>query len=362
MDIAVWDPFSGGDFHSKGDPSAVYDWHISQVQEAEQLGYQQYYLIEHQNNAGLRNTSASVILSAMTQHTSVIRLGTMIWPLPFHNPMRLAQDVATLDQLSHGRIEFGSGIGTQEVESVRFGLDYSQRSAMGEEALEIIKMAWTKDEVSYDGKFWHFQEHLPFPHPYQKPHPPIWAGCHSYKAHEFAARNGYGCADNIDTDEDIAEKLALYRKVWAETHTPEELPRTFVMRQVYVDDTDNKAHEVARSRFGNTWGVENRGLLHQRFGLNPTGYGDVDTPETRARLEVHRMLVSPNGYEWALEAGIFIVGSPDTVTEKLARTAERMGGLDVFCANFEFGRMPVEQSRQAMRLFGREVLPTVAAL
>ena len=112
MDLAVWDPFSGGDFHAAGGPSVVYDWHISQVREAEQLGYDQYYLIEHQNNRSLRLTSAAVMLAAMARETSVIRIGTMIWPLPFHNPMRLAQDVATLDHLSHGRIEFGTGIGT----------------------------------------------------------------------------------------------------------------------------------------------------------------------------------------------------------------------------------------------------------
>jgi alkanesulfonate monooxygenase SsuD/methylene tetrahydromethanopterin reductase-like flavin-dependent oxidoreductase (luciferase family) len=363
MDLAVWDPFSGGDFHATGDPSAVYDWHISQVREAEELGYDQYYLIEHQNNRSLRLTSAAVMLAAMARETSVIRIGTMIWPLPFHNPMRLAQDVATLDHLSHGRIEFGTGIGTQEVESVRFGLDYAERQAMGEEALEIIRLAWSEDEVTYDGKFWHYLEHIPFPLPYQQPHPPIWAGCHSYRAHEFAARNGFGCAQNIETTEDLAERLAFYRKVWADTQPEGTRPRAFLMRQVYVDETNEKAHAVARARFGNTWGMENRALAHQRYGLDPSGYGrEAELPENIARNRLREMLAGPSGYEWGLEQGIFIVGSPEAVVEQITRTSEKMGGLDVFCANFEFGRMPVEQARKALRLFGKEVLPEVSSL
>lgn len=362
MDCAIWDPFSGADFRAADSPSVVYARHMEQIQEAEQLGFQQYYLIEHQSSAGLRCTSTITILAAMTQHTSVIRLGAMIFPLPFHNPMRLAQDAATIDHLSNGRLEFGTGIGTQEQESYRWGLDYYDRQARGEEALDIIKMAWTQDEVSYDGKFWQFHNHIPFPHPFQHPHPPIWAGCHSRRAHEWAARNSLGCAQNIDTDEELAEKFSIYHKVWSETHEPGVEGRTFLMRQVYVDDTDEKAHDVARARFGNTWGKDNRGLIHEQLGLNPRGYGGDDTPEIRARERVREMMAGPNGYEWALENGIFIVGSPDTVVERIKQTARTMGGLDVFSANFEFGRMPGAQARRSMQMFAEYVLPVVNKL
>jgi alkanesulfonate monooxygenase SsuD/methylene tetrahydromethanopterin reductase-like flavin-dependent oxidoreductase (luciferase family) len=360
LHCAIWDPFSGMDFRRTGHPSSVYKRHMEQVQEAEQLGYHQYYLIEHQSTAGLRCTSAVTILAAMSQHTSVIRIGTMIFPLPYHNPMRLAQDAATIDNLSNGRLEFGTGIGVTELESYRWGLDYSQRRSMSEEALEIIRLAWTQDEVIYDGKYWQYRHHIPFPHPFQKPHPPIWAGCHSRKTHEFAAKNSLGCAQNIDTDKDIADRIALYRSVWHDTHEPGSYGRTFLMRQVYVDDTDEKAHMVARARFGNTWGNENRGLLHAKFGLNETGYGSDDTPETRQRIRVRDMMSGENGYEWALENGIFIVGSPDTVIKGIERSAKLMGGLDVFCANFEFGRMPAQQARRSMQMFGRHVLPVVS--
>lgn len=359
MDCAIWDPFSGADFRATGTPSAVYARHMEQVRDAEQLGYDHYYLIEHQSHAGLRCTSTLTILAAMTQHTSVIRLGAMIFPLPFHNPVRLAQDAATIDQLSRGRLEFGTGIGTAEHEFHRFNIEYGHRQEMGEEALEIIQQAWTADAVTYDGKFWQFREHLPFPKPYQKPHPPIWAGCHSVRSHEFAARNSFGCAQNIDTDEDIAEHFAIYHKVWAETHAPDAPDRTFLMRQVYVAETDEEAHATARARFPNTWGLENSGLVHQQFGLDPGGYAGDKRPETLKREKIREMLAGEHGYEWGLENGIFLVGSPDMVAAAIERTAKRVGGLDVFCANFEFGRLPVLQARRSMELFGEHVLPAV---
>jgi alkanesulfonate monooxygenase SsuD/methylene tetrahydromethanopterin reductase-like flavin-dependent oxidoreductase (luciferase family) len=237
---------------------------------------------------------------------------------------------------------------------------------MGEEALEIIKMAWTQDEVTYDGKFWQFRGHKPFPRPFQKPYPPIWAGCHSRRAHEFAARNGYGCAGNIDTDEDIADKFGLYRKVWGETQPSGTEPRTFLMRQIYVDDTDEKAHEVARQHFGNTWGKNNDGMIyreeHEALGLNSSGYGSDDTPEIRSRIRARAMMAGENGYEWALENGIFIIGSPDTVAMGVQRTAERMGGLDVFCGNFEFGRMSLPLAHRSLQMYGKYVIPALSRL
>ena len=97
----------------------------------------------------------------------------MVFPLPFHNPLRLAQDNAMVDQLSRGRVEFGVGTGPREHEFTRWNLPFSERRAMAIEALEIIEKAWTEESVTYEGKYWQFDEAIPLPRPYQKPHPPI---------------------------------------------------------------------------------------------------------------------------------------------------------------------------------------------
>ena len=81
-----------------------------------------------------------------------------------------------LDHLSHGRLEFGTGIGVAEHEFMRWNLPFFERQKMSSEAMEIILKAWTQDEVTYQGDYWQFDEALPVPKPYQQPYPPIWGG------------------------------------------------------------------------------------------------------------------------------------------------------------------------------------------
>jgi len=126
----------------------IYEQHIREVQLAESLRYSSYFIIEHQNSHVGQITAPSVYLCAVAQHTSRIRIGTMIYQLPLHNPLRLAQDAAMLDHLSRGRLEFGAGLGTHEHEFMRWNTSFAERRAMGDEALEIILKAWTEETVS----------------------------------------------------------------------------------------------------------------------------------------------------------------------------------------------------------------------
>ena len=156
----------------------VYEQHLCEVQRAEDLGYKYYFIIEHQNSHVGQLTAPTVYLSAVAQRTHSMRFGVMIHQLPFYHPMRLAEDAAMLDHLSRGRLEFGTGIGVSEHEFMRWNLPFHERRQMSEEALEIIVQAWTQEEVTYAGKYWQFDEALPVPKPYQKPHPPIWVAAH----------------------------------------------------------------------------------------------------------------------------------------------------------------------------------------
>ena len=153
-----------------------------------------------------------------------MRFGVMIYQLPFYNPMRLAQDAAMLDHLSHGRLEFGTGIGVAEHEFMRWNLPFFERQKMSSEAMEIILKAWTQDEVTYQGDYWQFDEALPVPKPYQQPYPPIWVGAHSPASLEYAARNNFHVSQNLDIDPTIAEKFDLYRKIWRECNHPAPCP------------------------------------------------------------------------------------------------------------------------------------------
>src|SRR5438094_8172158 len=168
LDFAFWDAIP---HRTTGVEIAdEYDAHIRLAQRIEALGWHSYFVIEHQN-APQGTSAPSVFLTAVARETSRLRLGAMMWQLPFYQPLRLAQEVAMLDQLSRGRVEFGTGIGVHEHEFIRWGMDFYQRAAISEEVLHIVKMAWTQSDVTFDGKFFNFDEALPHPKPFQQPYP-----------------------------------------------------------------------------------------------------------------------------------------------------------------------------------------------
>src|SRR5437762_6970236 len=271
LDFAFWD--SVGGYTAPGTEMAdVYAEHIRLAQHIEDLGWHSYFVIEHQNSPVGRITAPTVYLTAVAAATSRLRVGAMMWQLPFYHPIRLAQEVAMLDQLSRGRVEFGTGIGVHEHEFIRWGVDYYQRAAISEEVLKIVKMAWTQDEVTFDGKYFHFDEALPQPKPFQKPYPPIWAAVHSDAAVEFAARNNLHVSQNLDTDEVVARKFDLYRKIWKESEHDGPMPRIFLQRTVHVAETDEKAHEEAR-RFMATGEIGGSGVGGGPIAQTRIGWG-----------------------------------------------------------------------------------------
>jgi alkanesulfonate monooxygenase SsuD/methylene tetrahydromethanopterin reductase-like flavin-dependent oxidoreductase (luciferase family) len=360
LDFAFWDAVGG--YSEKTEQMApVYEEHIRLAQHVEALGWHSYFVIEHQNSPVGRITAPSVYLTAVARATSRLRIGAMMWQLPLYHPIRLAQEVAMLDQLSYGRVEFGTGIGVHEHEFIRWGVDYYQRAAISEEVIKIVKMAWTQDEVTFDGKYFHFDEALPQPKPYQKPYPPIWAAVHSDAAVEFAARNNYNVSQNLDTDEVVARKFDLYRQLWKECEHAGPMPRIFLQRQVHVAETDEKAHEEARqylaSREGGAVPVGGGPIAQTRigWGTHARGMGsDSERPDDKARGQT--IAQAAQSYEFNIENGLAVVGSPETVIRKL-QEGQKMIGYNIFCTNHQVGRMPKELVHNSIDLFGREVIP-----
>ena len=230
-------------FFASVEPADAYEQAIREVQLEERLGFGYHFIIEHQGHSGGQLTSPAVYLAALAQHTRTIRIGAMIFLVPFYNPIRLAQDVATVDQLSRGRLDFGAGAGVGEMEFTRWKLPFHERRAMAEEALEIIERAWTEESVTYHGEYWHFDEALPLPKPYQKPHPPIWFAGLSRESLEYAAAHNYNLGQFLMSTSDIAERVTLWRRLWGEAGHRGPLPHVFLTRAVYVAETDEQARE-----------------------------------------------------------------------------------------------------------------------
>jgi alkanesulfonate monooxygenase SsuD/methylene tetrahydromethanopterin reductase-like flavin-dependent oxidoreductase (luciferase family) len=255
-----------------------------------------------------------------------------------------------LDQLSRGRLEFGGGIGVAEHEFIRWDLPFYERRQMSEEALEIIVKAWTEETVSYQGKYWKFDEALPVPKPYQQPHPPVWVGAHSPTSLEFAARNNYNVSQNLDVDTVIAEKFDYYRRIWREWEHPGPMPRTFLMRAVHVAETDEIARQQAEQPL-----LRSRPLIRERIARTRIGFkGNEDTPTSRELGRVFQGMTS--SYDFWIDNGLALVGSPETLTRKLEEQ-HHLIGYDIFCANHRFGPLPAEQCLKSMKLFAKEVIP-----
>src|SRR5918912_270051 len=181
--------------------------------EAEVLGYHSTFLVEH-HFTGLGQVSATLnLLAWVGARTATLRLGTAVMVLAWHNPVLLAEQAATLDLLSGGRLDFGIGTGYRYNEFVGFDLPMEEAREKFEESIDVILKAWTSNEpFSHKGKYWQFENVAVEPPPAQKPHPPLWMGAASPESIKKVAALGYKLLlDQHASVEQIGERIALYR-------------------------------------------------------------------------------------------------------------------------------------------------------
>ena len=363
LEIGLYDVFTPAAMAAAPTPADVYDEHLRCAQEAEQLGYTYYFSIEHQTSPISYLSAPNVYLTALARHTSVLRFGVMIYQLPFHHPIRLAQDAAMLDHLSRGRLEFGAGTGVSPHEFMRWNVPFEPRREMSEEALDIIVKAWTEDSVTYDGEFFQFLEVMTTPKPYQQPHPPIWFGAHSAASFAYAARHNFHVSQNIDIDPVIAEKFASWRELWKACGHASPMPRAFLTRHVHVAETDEQAREEAAEHLAQprmaapAFSAAAQAQLAQAGWLEGRYAGEAGTPE---RLELRRVFQERSrSYDFWVDNGLALVGSPDTVMRKIEEQ-HALIGHDVLCTQHGFGQMAPDLVRKSIRLFGEKVIPAFA--
>jgi probable F420-dependent oxidoreductase len=196
-----------------GDSEGYHDF-IRYVVAAEELGFSSVFLVEH-HFTGFGQVSASLnLLSYLAARTEKIRLGTAVVVLPWHNPALVAEQAATLDLLSNGRLDFGVGKGYRPYEFSGFGVPQDEASARFDEAIAVIRKAWTtKGRFSYDGTWWHYDNIVVEPAPIQQPHPPLWLGAGSALSIRRAAREGYNLLlDQIAPIDAIIDRVRIFRE------------------------------------------------------------------------------------------------------------------------------------------------------
>ena len=203
---------------SRGSAAAIdsgqdYRQYTDYICEAEALGFHSVFMVEH-HFTGFNQVSASLtFLAYLAARTSRMRLGTAVTVLPWHNPALLAEQAATVDMLSNGRLDFGIGRGYRYSEFTGFCIPMEEAEERYAEALEVIRKAWTSPgRFSHHGKHWNYENVVIEPAPTQNPHPPLWVGAGNLDVIRSVARDGIKLLlDQLSVPEISGQRLAAYR-------------------------------------------------------------------------------------------------------------------------------------------------------
>src|SRR5471032_1944285 len=218
--------------------------------EAEALGYRSSFLVEH-HFTGWNQVSATLMLQAcLAMRTTTLRLGTAVMVLPWHNPVLLAEQAATLDLVSGGRLDFGIGKGYRHSEFKGFQIAPEEAEARFEEAIELITRAWTtRSRFSHHGKFWNFDDIVVEPPPSQVPHPPFWVAAGNPHSITRAAARGFNLIlDQYASPQTLTERIAIFKTEREAKGLIFDPMQVTVARQLYVakDKADKEAALVSR--------------------------------------------------------------------------------------------------------------------
>ena len=194
--------------------SQGYESFIEYVVEADRLGFAQLFMVEHHFTGQGQVSASMTVLAYLAARTRNIRLGTAVVVLPWHNPVLIAEQVATLDLLTGGRVDFGVGKGYRKSEFDGFCIPMAEATERFDEAMEIIRKAWTTEgRFSHHGKRWHYDNIVVEPEPLQRPHPPLWLAAGSHDSIRRAARQGYNLLlDQLAQVDQIIERIAIFRE------------------------------------------------------------------------------------------------------------------------------------------------------
>ena len=221
--------------------------------EAEALGFHSSFSVEHHFSGWNQVSSTLMLLTALAMRTTTLRLGTAVIVPPWHNPVLLAEEAATLDLLSKGRLDLGIGKGYRHSEFKGFQIAPEEAEARFEEAVEVILRAWTtRERFSHKGRFWHFEDVVVEPPPAQRPHPPLWVAAgnpHSIK--RAGARDFNLILDQYASPATLGERIAIYRAAREESGLRFDPMQVTVARQLYVakDKADTEAALVRQAEY-----------------------------------------------------------------------------------------------------------------
>jgi len=322
--------------------------HISKC--ADEMGFSSIKTVEHYfHDYGGSCPNPIVLLSAIAARTRRIRLITGAVIPAFNHPIKLAGELAMLDNLSNGRLDVGVGRAFIPEEYAAYGLQMADGRAMFDEGTEVIRRLWTEDRVTHEGCFWRFSDVHLMPRPWQRPHPPIWvAAVTSEESFVNAARHGYHImiVSYAGGLERCSQLVKLYRQVWKESgYTPgtEQVQMSF---HAYLADSRGEAVQgyVAAMRTYLDLFAE---AVSSWDGLQSGQYPGYD------KLVGAIVAQTPEGN---LDKGYAFVGTPDEVIEQI-RHMRGLFGEHEPSLQVSYGGMSDGEALRTIELFARYIMP-----
>ncbi len=313
-----------------------YEERLRIIEAYDRAGFYGYHLAEHHSTPIGMAPSPSVFLSAAIARTKRLRVAPLVYLLPFYHPLRLLEEVCMLDQMSNGRLEIGTGRGISPVEAAFYGLDPQEAQGRYVEAFEILRAGLTSKTLSYEGKYYRF-ENVPIElETIQKPMPPFWYGVHSPESAARAARSRFNVVTNEGTA--AARKIVeSFRAAWSEAGADGAKPKAGIVRFIVIADSDHEALQIGRRAY-RRW-HENFYFLHEKYGL-------------RAAHE------KAPSFDAAVDEGTAFAGSPATVAARLRVHLDETKA-NYLLGQFAFGDVRLGEALRTIELFARLVLPSL---
>jgi alkanesulfonate monooxygenase SsuD/methylene tetrahydromethanopterin reductase-like flavin-dependent oxidoreductase (luciferase family) len=300
--------------------------------EAEALGFHASFSVEHHFSGWNQASATLTLLTALVMRTKTLWLGTAVMVLPWHNPVLLAEQAATLDLLSGGRLDFGIGKGYRHSEFKGFQIAPEEAEARFEEALAVITRAFTtRERFSHRGRFFHFEDVIVEPPPAQSPHPPFWVAAGNPHSIARAGERGFNLVlDQYAAPATLSERIAIYRQAREKAGLGFDPMQVTVARQLYVarDRADKEAALVRQAHYTQrTVDVARR-------------------PDAKGGSHVLAYADRPGATE---EHALF--GTPDEIAAMLETLRD---------AGVAYILLTVAGGREQLRRFAREIMPAFA--
>jgi alkanesulfonate monooxygenase SsuD/methylene tetrahydromethanopterin reductase-like flavin-dependent oxidoreductase (luciferase family) len=346
MPNRYYDPVKGHDLYAR---------YLDEYELADSLGFN-LMVNEHHQSAATLHVSATLSAASVierTRHGRILVLGT---PLPHRsNPVRVAEEIAYLDNISAGRINCGFVRGVQG-ETYPSNENPARNMDMFIEAHDLIREAWMRRDIfSWEGEHYHYRYVSIWPRPFQQPIPPIWVSGTTPRLVDWVAEQNYTLCNLLGLHEEAANSFRQYRRATMAAGNPEPGPDNFAYLSLcHVAETEEKAMEIGRKLMFY--------LKSGRMRLGaavPPGYSSPAAAVAAMRGTMGA--VRRQSFEQLVDAGIALVGTPDQVAAKITKLYETTGVGNVILMN-QAGEMTSNEVRDSVLLFAKEVMPQVAHL